>query len=137
MARYHLTYASEIFPLDIRMLCVAVTTADTWLGSFLIARTTPYMITGLGYGMYFVFAAILLAMGVWAFFFIPETKGVSLEEMDALFAQSTVKTTWAQLRGRSVFHRGDSDSKIRDQHLKEKELEVAQLERQESAPEKL
>jgi len=46
------TYASEIFPLDIRMLCVAVTTADTWLGSFLIARTTPYMITGLGYGMY-------------------------------------------------------------------------------------
>ena len=69
------TYASEIFPLDIRMLCVAVTTATTWLGSFLVARTTPYMITGLGYGMYFVFGGVLLLMGIWAFFCIPETKG--------------------------------------------------------------
>ena len=44
------TYASEIFPLDIRMLCVSLTTADTWLGSFIIARSTPYMISDLGYG---------------------------------------------------------------------------------------
>ena len=57
------------------MLCVAFTTADTWLGSFIIARTTPYMITGLGYGTYFVFASILMAMGLWAMFFVPETKG--------------------------------------------------------------
>jgi hypothetical protein len=42
------TYASEIFPLDIRMLCVSLTTADTWLGSFIIARSTPYMISDLG-----------------------------------------------------------------------------------------
>jgi len=45
------TYASEIFPLDIRMLCVSLTTADTWLGSFIIARSTPYMISDLGYGV--------------------------------------------------------------------------------------
>lgn len=32
------TYASEIFPLDIRMLCVSSTTAVTWLGSFIIVR---------------------------------------------------------------------------------------------------
>lgn len=69
------TYASEIFPLDIRMLCVAITTADTWLGSFIIARTTPYMISGLGYGTYFVFASVLVGMGIWAFFCVPETKG--------------------------------------------------------------
>ncbi|CAG9993654.1 unnamed protein product [Clonostachys byssicola] len=96
------TYASEIFPLDIRMLCVAITTADTWLGSFIIARSTPYMISGLGYGTYFVFGGIVVLMGIWAFFFVPETKGVSLEEMDALFATSTVKTVWAQLRGRKL-----------------------------------
>ena len=61
------TYASEIFPLDIRMLCVSLTTADTWLGSFIIARSTPYMISDLGYGAYFFFATILLMMGVWSF----------------------------------------------------------------------
>lgn len=53
-------YCSEIFPLDIRMLCVALTTADQWLWSFIISRTTPYMITSLGYGTYFVSAPACL-----------------------------------------------------------------------------
>ncbi|KAK8859324.1 quinate permease [Apiospora arundinis] len=96
------TYASEIFPLDIRMLCVSLTTAVTWLGSFIIARFTPYMISDLGYGAYFFFGSILVSMGIWAFFFVPETKGVVLEQMDALFAQSTVKVVWAQIKGRPV-----------------------------------
>ncbi|KAI8245982.1 Quinate permease [Colletotrichum sp. SAR 10_96] len=85
------TVCSEIFPLDIRMLCVALTTADTWVGSFIIARTTPYMISDLGYGAYFFFSAILVGMGIWAFAFVPETKGISLEDMDALFMRPTHK----------------------------------------------
>jgi sugar porter (SP) family MFS transporter len=97
------TFASEIFPLDIRMLCVSLTTADTWLGSFIIARSTPYMISGLGYGAYFFFASILAAMGVWSFFFVPETKGVTLEEMDALFLKPMHKAVWAQIRGKPLF----------------------------------
>ncbi|EMD85928.1 hypothetical protein COCC4DRAFT_146556 [Bipolaris maydis ATCC 48331] len=96
------TYASEIFPLDIRMLCVSLTTADTWLGSFIIARSTPYMISDLGYGAYFFFASILVGMGIWSFFFVPETKGISLEEMDALFLRPMHKAVWAQLRGKPI-----------------------------------
>ncbi|KAF3263360.1 hypothetical protein TWF217_003770 [Orbilia oligospora] len=42
-------YYSEIFPLDIRMLCVAITTVDQWFWSFIVSRTTPHMITSLGY----------------------------------------------------------------------------------------
>lgn len=121
------TYASEIFPLDIRMLCVAITTADTWLGSFIIARSTPYMITGLGYGTYFVFGGIVVLMGIWSFFFVPETKGVTLEEMDSLFAQSTCKTVWAQLRGRKIW---GGAREIPVQSEKEKELEITELEKQ-------
>jgi sugar porter (SP) family MFS transporter len=68
-------YCSEIFPLDIRMLCVAITTADQWLWSFVISRTTPYMITSLGYGTYMFFGSLMIIMGFWAFFFVPETKG--------------------------------------------------------------
>ena len=96
------TYASEIFPLDIRMLCVSLTTADTWLGSFIIARSTPYMISDLGYGAYFFFGAILICMGLWAFFCVPETKGITLEEMDALFANSCCKAVWAGIRGKPI-----------------------------------
>ena len=67
------------------MLCVALTTADQWLWSFIISRTTPYMITSLGYGAYMFFGALMIVMGIWAYFFIPETKGKTLEEMEALF----------------------------------------------------
>lgn len=58
------------------MLCTAITTADQWFWSFLISRTTPYMITSLGYGTYMFFGALMVAMGFWALFFIPETKGM-------------------------------------------------------------
>ncbi|KAH7115325.1 quinate permease [Dendryphion nanum] len=115
------TYASEIFPLDIRMLCVALTTADTWLGSFIIARSTPYMISDLGYGAYFFFSSILVAMGVWSFGFVPETKGLTLEEMDELFAGSVRRKIWAGLMGKKVEverrgseERGSSVEKERD-----------------------
>ncbi|KAF4463982.1 quinate permease [Fusarium albosuccineum] len=117
------TYASEIFPLDIRMLCVALTTADTWLGSFIIARSTPYMISDLGYGAYFFFSAILVCMGIWAAFFVPETKGKTLEEMDALFLKPVYKTVWAQIRGKEVIAADRSESPFEDNE-KEKELRI-------------
>ncbi|CAE6447840.1 unnamed protein product [Rhizoctonia solani] len=78
-------YCSEIFPIRIRMLCVALTTADQWLWSFIVSRTTPYMITSLGYGTYFFFASLMIVFGIWAYFFIPETKGKTLEDMDRIF----------------------------------------------------
>jgi hypothetical protein len=128
------TYASEIFPLDIRMLCVALTTADTWLGSFIIARSTPYMISDLGYGAYFFFGAILILMGVWSFFCVPETKGVTLEEMDALFADSATKAVWNRLRGRAparfASRTRSRDSSIGDLKEGKAEVSVEQLERQ-------
>lgn len=108
------TYASEIFPLDIRMLCVAITTADTWLGSFIIARSTPYMISDLGYGAYFFFSSILVCMGIWATFFVPETKGITLEDMDALFAKPVYKTVWAQMRGKPVLEEHRPESPFED-----------------------
>ncbi|KAK1702508.1 general substrate transporter [Colletotrichum lupini] len=104
------TYASEIFPLDIRMLCVAMSTACTWLGSFIVARATPFMITDLGYGTFFMFGGFLIFIGVWSFFFIPETKGRSLEDMDILFSRPTHVVVWAQLRGRPILSTNTSMS---------------------------
>ncbi|KAF2841167.1 general substrate transporter [Patellaria atrata CBS 101060] len=90
-------YCSEIFPLDIRMLCVAITTADQWLWSFIISRTTPYMITSLGYGTYMFFASLMIAMGFWAFIFVPETKGKLLEDMDSIFGAQTLDSSKMKL----------------------------------------
>ncbi len=78
-------YCSEIFPLRIRSVCVAITSATHWLFNFVIAQSVPYMISNIGFGTYFVFAAMLTLSVPFVFFFVPETKGLSLEDMDALF----------------------------------------------------
>lgn len=43
------------------------------------------MITSLGYGTYMFFGALMVLMGLWAYFCIPETKGKTLEQMELLF----------------------------------------------------
>lgn len=38
-----------------------------------------------GYGMFFMFGSFCFLMSLFVFFFVPETKGISLEKMDELF----------------------------------------------------
>ncbi|KAG8626560.1 hypothetical protein KVT40_005505 [Elsinoe batatas] len=119
-------YCSEIFPLDIRLLCVALTTADQWFWSFLVSRTTPYMITSLGYGTYMFFGTLMVLMGFWAFFFIPETKGLSLESMDALFSGSMHRAVWDNLRNRrgAIPERAVDPTSPRDSLEKQGHMEI-------------
>lgn len=52
-------YASEIYPLYIRSLCMALTIADERLWSYVVSRSTPYMISDIGYGSkYHIISAI-------------------------------------------------------------------------------
>ncbi|KAI7152833.1 hypothetical protein KC324_g14732, partial [Hortaea werneckii] len=78
-------YCSEIFPMNLRSIGVGSCTATHWLLNFVIARSVPYMITDIGYGTYFVFASFITVGIVWIYFFVPETKGLTLEDMDILF----------------------------------------------------
>lgn len=43
------------------------------------------MISNIGGGTYFVFAGFLVLAILFVFFLVPETKGLSMESMDALF----------------------------------------------------
>ncbi|KAL7275519.1 hypothetical protein RUND412_001544 [Rhizina undulata] len=78
-------YCAEIFPGHIRSFCVSITTATQWLGQFVIARATPYMISNLGGGTYFFFGGCMVVTIVWVYFFVPETRGKTLESMDEVF----------------------------------------------------
>lgn len=54
----------------------------------MVARATPVMLVTVGahgYGTYFIFGSFCFAMVAIAYFFVPETKGISLERMDELF----------------------------------------------------
>ncbi|CAE6540540.1 unnamed protein product [Rhizoctonia solani] len=76
---------SEIFPLSVRALGQTITSATQWLWQFVIARSTPYMVKNIGYGTYLFFGSCMILMIPWVYFILPETKGISLEDMDRLF----------------------------------------------------
>ncbi|CED84031.1 mfs quinate transporter [Phaffia rhodozyma] len=76
---------SEIYPLKIRGFCAAYTAMAQWLWQFVIARSTPYAAASLGYGLFFLFGSFCACAVVFAYFFIPEIKGLTLEQMDQVF----------------------------------------------------
>lgn len=51
---------------------------------FVITKTLPYIFSSLGYGTWFFFACWMLIATLWAFFFLPETKGLTIDQMDKL-----------------------------------------------------
>ncbi|KAL4921560.1 general substrate transporter [Aspergillus aurantiobrunneus] len=84
-------YVSEIPTTRLRSLNVAFAAATQWLFNFVVARAVPNMLVTVGangYGAYIIFSCFCFSMFVFVWFFVPETKGLSLEKMDDLFGVS-------------------------------------------------
>ena len=76
---------SEIFNLGTRAKAMALTTSATWMCNFVIGLVTPDMLATIRWGTYIFFAAFCLLAFGFTWFFVPETKGRSLEDMDVAF----------------------------------------------------
>ncbi|KAL6916282.1 hypothetical protein ACHAP8_010914 [Fusarium lateritium] len=87
-------FCAEIFPMAIRSICLVFTTCAQWLGQFIIVYSTPYMMADITYGTFLLFACSVVFGLFFAFFLIPETKGISLEDMDILFSRKGMPRTW-------------------------------------------
>lgn len=81
---------SEIYPTRIRAISLSITTAFNWGMNAILAKVVPIMITNITYGTYFFFGAMAVIMGVFAYVFLPETRGRSLEDINELFASGQV-----------------------------------------------
>jgi len=65
----------------------------------------------MGYAVYIFFASMLVCASVYAYFFIQETKGLRMDQMDALFGFVRPGTDYAaKAVGYAGFH-GDSNEK--------------------------
>lgn len=76
---------SEIFPASIRSKAMSISTSANWMMNFVIGRATPSMLEKIKFGTYIFFAAFCGLSCLWIIFFVPETKNKTLEEMDAVF----------------------------------------------------
>jgi uncharacterized membrane protein YccC len=89
---YGITYSplawllpAEVFTSASRAKGVAVATATVWICNFIVGVATPPMLEGIGFGTYVFYASFCALAVVWAYLFVPETKGKTLEEMGAVF----------------------------------------------------
>ncbi|KAN0091350.1 Sugar transporter domain containing protein [Tylopilus felleus] len=80
---------SEIFPLHLRSTGISITTSATWMSNFIIGLASPVMLARIpNGGTYFFFAGFAILAFLTTLFFYPETKGRTLEEMDAAFGDN-------------------------------------------------
>ena len=75
----------EIYPARYRAPCVAIATASNWLLNFLISFFTPFITNDIGYWYGLVFAVSTFVLFWIVYFYLPETKDRSIEEIDTMF----------------------------------------------------
>ena len=78
---------SEIFPTRVRGVACGINAQVNRFSVFLVVKTFPQLKSDFHiYGAYFFYGGICLLAAVVVFFFLPETKGRTLEEIEELFS---------------------------------------------------
>ena len=80
---------SEIFPMRVRGRAMSVATFTIWTSCYIVAQTFPMLNDSAAVGpalTFWIYAACSLAALLFVFFMVPETKGRSLEEIEASFS---------------------------------------------------
>jgi len=76
----------EIFPAAIRANAIAVSLMSHWVCNFLIGLSFLQVVEAIGVGGAYAVFAFVCGVGIlFVHFVVPETKGKSLEEIEALF----------------------------------------------------
>ena len=75
----------ELFPSHYRARSMALVTSSNWIWNFLIAFFTPFIVSDIEFKYGYVFAGCNLAAVLIVYFFVCETQGRSLEEIDTMY----------------------------------------------------
>jgi sugar porter (SP) family MFS transporter len=96
----------EIFPLPIRSRGVGISTASNWFWNTIIAVITPFLVNpdkaNLGPKVFFLWGSLCIFSTLFAYFLVPELKGLSLEQADMCMAAVTPRKS-AQWRPDHTF----------------------------------
>lgn len=80
---------AEINPLRVRGFACSLATSTNWLMQFVVTYTYNSMVDALTMqGTYWVYAGISFLGFLFVYFLLPETKGKTLEEIEAIFSKN-------------------------------------------------
>ena len=80
----------EVLPLSVRGTAMGVAVFGNWAANFVVSQTFPPLLKGFGPGPVFLGYAVLgILAGLFVKALVTETKGRSLEEIEANLQRST------------------------------------------------
>ena len=83
-------YVAEVQPQKTRASATNLAYGGNWITNFVVALTTPVLLSRSDSGAYFLWAGCLLLTAVVCAIFMPETKGRSLDEIEMAFRDETM-----------------------------------------------
>ncbi|EAU39028.1 conserved hypothetical protein [Aspergillus terreus NIH2624] len=78
-------WTSEIFSMNVRAQAVGMASQTQNVANTIFQQFFPIFLKNCGFYAFYMFAGVNFLLAVFVYFFIPETKQVPLEEIDALF----------------------------------------------------
>ncbi|BAO41017.1 low-affinity glucose transporter [Kluyveromyces marxianus DMKU3-1042] len=88
---------SESYPLRIKAKAMSIACAANWIWGFLISFFTPFITSDIHFYYGYVFMGCMVFAFFYVYFFVPETKGLTLEEVDEMYAEGVLpwkSTSW-------------------------------------------
>lgn len=80
---------SEMYPAKVRGLAMSAAGFSLWIGTFLIGQLTPWLMTALSpAGIFLLFAVMCLPYMYIVWKLVPETTGVSLENIERMWQKN-------------------------------------------------
>nr|AAC61852.1 putative monosaccharide transporter 1 [Petunia x hybrida] len=76
---------SEVFPMEIRSAGQSITVSVNMFFTFVIGQLFLTMLCEMKFGLFFFFAGFVVLMTLFIFFFLPETKGIPIEEVNRIW----------------------------------------------------
>ncbi|KAG1889677.1 general substrate transporter [Suillus fuscotomentosus] len=108
-------YLGESFPLRVRPKSIALGSATNWFWNFMLSFFSPRIVDRIGPMIMMVFFGMLVFGYIYVYFAIPETKGLTLEEVDELYRSGippwrSVGWQPSEKHHHEVHEKGTSDS---------------------------
>jgi major inositol transporter-like SP family MFS transporter len=84
---------AEIFPLEMRGFAIGISVFLLWVTNFFVGLSFPSLVAGVGISStFFLFAAIGIFSLLFIWRMVPETRGRTLEQLEAQFRQKFGQT---------------------------------------------
>ncbi|AJV13357.1 Hxt3p [Saccharomyces cerevisiae YJM1460] len=106
---------SETFPLRVKSKCMSIAQACNWIWGFLIGFFTPFITGAINFYYGYVFMGCMVFAYFYVFFFVPETKGLTLEEVNDMYAEGVLpwkSASWVPTSQRGANY--DADALMHD-----------------------